>query len=1229
MSRFTFSGNLPVLQIFRSEDGQPLGGLPTHVSEHTKDRYVLWSSIEMVFPNKSHIEDENDSRILFMIDKDYRIITPLRIKYSSRAYTVVLREKTSSGLYDTSSGTRPFSPVYDQPSAGPAARHYRRQSHDLFFSVPSTTATNDAYNNILGWYHMYSGLFPILEQNRTLDRHYFLIVLANLDHQHLVVEEAISKFTTADPVEKEGIVSMRQGLSEMFNHVEQCELVNRMYGALRNFNQCVEFAAPRLFIVLPEDLDRWNNLDPHTHKFRLFFLCDFNYHKALSDSGRYIFDRNQVRHLHIASHPGYAIKQPINFFRQFGLYSLTMLQMVKFGLLERDFFVPDLSTFRILSCCTIRPLHSLKQDSIAHLIDMSTSYIKGLQPRFRVSKTWLDGADTQNIQSYLKIPPDDNGMGGLHRSTYKRYELWMCADHAAEQLNTHDLEKFIDTHGGYLSIAHNQAKIELASMEQAEALCSILKAAGRVFEISLELTWPASRIELQEILQRIGNAGTVVLEIDGVTLDAHPQSPFRYGDDIFAQLIGSSTVKFIALNNYPRRSEQYLYLGECGFYLYGFHFVRKSRRTDFAWLELRKILDLIMEKLTASDAKEIDIGLSELTNAFVQYEGSDLKAVDIYDTEKSTMWQGSFRVKRNSVTGLQDAIYPSILPKRILENGTLRRLLVRSEALYDQSVLRRLMDANQRLQNIDLQVPENRVLTLVSSHIGKQFHSIYPLHITIFEMQSELEGRDVATFLVKRICNQESEDNLIRNLNQSQSSVVTLQDISVLSWSCDTVSGALSNKSAALLDLATLQDRSALTRFTLDITLLTENGLGNIKDVLKRSTLECLHIRCVPIRSRLRKNVAMVLGAVQWPTIKTLILSGDSVDQWLQFWINEGLLRIASGVHQGPRLMCLEVFDKGVSEHLVSHDGALALHHIVYSSQLSVLNLENVRLQDDRDWDLIIGALDITVLEELSLCWRNIVGVDRIKQLLADGEQARSGAPAPEQYSTTLPSGLQGTLRMARWLNSEPSTDSTSPPSSSQLEQDSSKEDSTIGSPGDESEFSHSTSLSSDPPHQDVSWGFRKQESFLWAPMDPNWNAPGDTPVAFSHLPAIGVGNWVLPPGSPSVGPPSSPPPANQEWARHLGTVDSTEPILLAPQIGMPLRRQPSTGPPEAATTGAAAAIMVTDRTADVARGATMAFAYTTTKARTRTTAGDAIDGYVSVATYGTAPGRADAATVG
>jgi len=77
MSYFNFSENLSVLQLFRSKDGQPLGGLSTDVSEHTNERYVLWSNVENSFPDKSHIQDENDSRILFMTDNDYRMYVNL------------------------------------------------------------------------------------------------------------------------------------------------------------------------------------------------------------------------------------------------------------------------------------------------------------------------------------------------------------------------------------------------------------------------------------------------------------------------------------------------------------------------------------------------------------------------------------------------------------------------------------------------------------------------------------------------------------------------------------------------------------------------------------------------------------------------------------------------------------------------------------------------------------------------------------------------------------------------------------------------------------------------------------------------------------------------------------------------------------------------------------------------------------------------------------------------
>lgn len=84
----------------------------------------------------------------------------------------------------------------------------------------------------------------------------------------------------------------------------------------------------------------------------------------------------------------------------------------------------------------------------------------------------------------------------------------------------------------------------------------------------------------------------------------------------------------------------------------------------------------------------------------------------------------------------------------------------------------------------------------------KRLDGIRPLHITIFEMQSDLADGDVATFPINRPGNLESYYNLIRNLDQPPSSVVTLEDSKFLSWSCDTVSGALSNKSTILLGFA-------------------------------------------------------------------------------------------------------------------------------------------------------------------------------------------------------------------------------------------------------------------------------------------------------------------------------------------------------------------------------------------------------------------------------------------
>ncbi|KAG0347588.1 hypothetical protein BG004_007422 [Podila humilis] len=1096
-------GRQSSLQQFVSEDGQPLGGLPTRVSNSTKERYIRWKDIEQAFPKKSHIQDENDVRVLFMVDHE---IFPLRIKHSTMAYTVVLDSITNinSDVFSSLTDIHPISPLYDQPPMEFFSLQgeipEKIPGHAFLRSLPrAVSTTNTAYHNITTSYQTYACLLPILGVNRTAERHRFLTVLANLDYQHSVLRELLSKFSTQDLIEQSGIVLVQEGLSQLSQHVEQCELFNRLYGALRNVNLCLEFATPRLFIVLPDNVKNWNIQDSSTHKFRLYYLCDFNYNKESYESGRHLVTNGtQARHIHISSHQGYAIARPKEFFRRFTLYALTMLQLVKFGLLEREIIVPDLGSFRILSCFDGKTRHDLDAQSLGHRINTAIDYIKQLGPQYLVPKTWLDGEETQYLQTCLEIPPGDLGMGGLHKSAYKRYEIWMCPEHTSEQLNAHSLESFISMRGGQLDLAFNRAHFQVGSMAQATQLCGILKDTRRTFDISLRLAWPASRSELQEILGKIGSTGVGVLEIDGVTVEAHPRSAFHSGHDIFAQLISGSYVKFIALSHYPRRSDQYIYLGESGFFLYGLRFARACKKNDFAWLELRKRLDRVMEKFLVDDSQEKSVDLDELTKALAPYEGKDLTAIDIFDTEKNAMWQGSFMVENGVVKGLREAIYPTVLPQQMLEAGTVCRLLIQFEELYDQMVFHRLMDKNPSLQEIELQVPESRILRQVSSLIGQRINHVHPLQVRLFEMLSEVEGREVGVVLIKNPDNQsEDESTSVRNhsttsdliLNRHTTPRITISDIQVLSWACDTICGSLSNKCASLLDLATQENQSSLARLTVDITSLTSRGIKSTTNVLLRSSLECLHIRCVPILPVFHMEISMLLQAVQWPTIKTLIVSGDNIDQWLQFWLKYGSLTSRPKGSAGPELHCLEVFDNGIADIPISHQGSLALHYFVYTGQLSVLILENVWLQDDRDWDLIIEALDVAVLEELVLCWSKIQGVDRITQLLGqDALQLRTRAP--ELYSAPIISDLRASLAMTAAMRTPAST-FTSP--ISQSDQEYSEEDSGFQSPGE------SEPRSAPFYHERVSPP--AEESYLFRPMDPNWNAPGVTPaLAFVQL---------------------------------------------------------------------------------------------------------------------------------
>lgn len=160
-----------------------------------------------------------------------------------------------------------------------------------------------------------------------------------------------------------------------------------------------------------------------------------------------------------------------------------------------------------------------------------------------------------------------------------------------------------------------------------------------------------------------------------------------------------------------------------------------------------------------------------------------------------------------------------------------------------------------------------------------------------------------------------------------------------LHWDCDHLSSPLSAYLASFLAMATWHNYLVLTMFTLHISSLSRIGLAHIENVLHRSRLERLEIECTSFNPNLSSPIAQLVGSIQWPTLKCLILSGNNIDQWIQLW----------PATNDPWPLSLNICGTGSAPHDLSHTTVLFIHKIMYTSPPMECDLLNFQLQDKRD----------------------------------------------------------------------------------------------------------------------------------------------------------------------------------------------------------------------------------------------------------------------------------------
>ncbi|KAF9377382.1 hypothetical protein CPC16_011853, partial [Podila verticillata] len=437
----------------------------------------------------------------------------------------------------------------------------------------------------------------------------------------------------------------------------------------------------------------------------------------------------------------------------------------------------------------------------------------------------------------------------------------------------------------------------------------------------------------------IAKIGTVTLAIDGITLDIHPQGQVQYKSDLFSdEIMSDGGLQLITLLNYPQPQEQRL------------HFDRFSLQltlsyAPFVWLHMRddmiKWCALVCQKI--QEASDFFVVARKFHEVLEKHELSDVSMMNIY----TGLWDVVFDVTKCVFFDLSasDRSYPN----GIFAAGNLQQVTFDiTLETFDLEHFFWMVQANEGLQELNIM------------YLGHSIHD-HAEHIVRIWRASPRPFRF----------------NLFERMDYARSPVfaqltfdeVGGERIQVLEWDCDHAFGKLSDYSASFLDTTIQQHPSVLIAFTLDVSRLSRVGLASVQSILSRSSLEHLNIVCTRFDPIMTDSISQVLGSVQWPTLKSLAVSGDNINEWLQHWASPS----------NARLLSLHVQGTGILQDL-SHFSVLFIHQLIFASPLVELHIKNFQLEDKRDWLLLVENMDPVLLEILDLCEQSIY------QLISTGD---------------------------------------------------------------------------------------------------------------------------------------------------------------------------------------------------------------------------------------------------
>ncbi|KAF9931652.1 hypothetical protein BGZ65_004788 [Modicella reniformis] len=549
--------------------------IPTHQDSRTGRQVVRWKDILQYFESAKGVMNGEDA-ILFLTDEDLEDLVPLRIAHhpgvildvvignseQGESGRDVLNMTTAGAAIDVDKACIQFPEGCTTTDISLLTRDVAMldTSGDQSIVMYSRDMSKEARLSLLSYNQLYSSCFQAImsgqatqaaDIKQSMDQHFDRLQV-EMDKNKALQEQLVQmqqqmeikqqqmqllqEHTRGQLLEKQQqMQELQQKMNEKQDHILQMQqrtldrlavIQTRIQALAIQTYELHEYPIPRLFIVLPKTMRLRDKLaKPFAEQFRLYFLCECGAHTMSEDS-------KILHEIHLAKHEGYDLDKPTEFFEKYGSYVLTLMYMIKYGIVAAGLIVPPLANTKILDGLDMakESLKCLEKD-IGPLVDDTIRFLQDIKTNTTIDSELatehtesdklevLEGADLRQLESYLKVKDEGRVLGNLYRIvTPEGHVKWVCFDHYRSNYRKSAIQQLRDVveanHGKFIEET-GRIEIKIVSSTLAKQFYDAMVKARGIQELEVTLGWDAIMDDLRAFADSITKANVIRLTMDG------------------------------------------------------------------------------------------------------------------------------------------------------------------------------------------------------------------------------------------------------------------------------------------------------------------------------------------------------------------------------------------------------------------------------------------------------------------------------------------------------------------------------------------------------------------------------------------------------------------------------------------------------------------------------------------------------------------------------------------